>query len=159
MIDLCSDSSSDASIESFPADSVEISATSNQSITGCAQHEASKPFQLMYSTECTTLSGLTTFFCNEGRLYKLQEVANKTVNIYIYIATPAGFHNGDFLLMGEQPDDNVTAVACQQHTQQKLKNTFSADDVFNGPLSPTNLFVHNKCVFAGKTHSLRLVLK
>ena len=36
--------------------------------------------------------------------------------------------------MGEQPDDNVTAVACQQHAQQKLK-----------------------CVLAaGKTHSRRL---
>ena len=61
--------------------------------------------------------------------------------------------------MGEQPDDNVTAVACQHtpHAQQKLKKTFSADDVLNGPLSPPNLLAHNKCVLrlAGKTHSLQ----
>ena len=148
VIDLVSsDSSSYASTESNGTDSdVEIPTEIIRTESLQKASSSSKQFKMLYSTECNSLSGLTASFWNQGKHYKLHDVEAKCA---------AGFNDEDFLLMGEQPNDNVTAVAAQRQSKPNhFKKSFSADDVLNGPLSPPNLLAHNKCVLEGKSHNV-----
>ena len=64
--------------------------------------------------------------------------------------------------MGENPNDNVTAVAAQEQSKSRninFKKSFSANDVLNGVLPLPNFLAHNKCVLEGKSHAPTIVLK